>query len=119
MMKRAIKLENIEEIDLTGSTSRSPSVDGDGDGDDDALVLIQPKQYRRLRFPPGCPVVRTCWDIESVDISFGVVKEAFVDLDTEYCIYRLDSDQQPLCHACELHFGRKAPIWLRLSNDLS
>ena len=84
MMKRAMKLENIELVDLTGSTSPSPSEDGD----DDALVLIQPKQYRRLRFPPGCPVVRTCGDGESVDISFGVVKEAYVDLDTGRYIYR-------------------------------
>ena len=116
MMEMAVKLENIEEIDLTScAQSRSPSVDGD----DDALVRIQPKQYRRLRFPPGCPVVRTCMDNTGFDIIFGVVKHAHVHLDTGCHVYTLDSDPHLPCPAQELHYGRKAPIWLHLSDDVA
>ena len=105
MAHPSIKQENIKEIDLAQS---------EDDDDDDVLVPIQPKHFRRLHFPPACPVIRTSMGRGSFDISFAVVKQAFVDMDTGKHVYKLDSGIQ--CHSEELHFGRNAPIWARLSD---
>jgi hypothetical protein len=113
----AVEQEMIEVIDLDDDSpghsvkdTTSNNHEDDDDIDEDALVPIQPKHFRRLDFQPGCPVIRfRRFSGDNLDISFGTVTEAFVDMDKGTRFYALDSGTK--CRKQGLHFGRGANVW--------
>jgi hypothetical protein len=77
---------------------------------DASFLQLQPTNFSKLLYPPGCPVVHT--DFSSAEtlpvVTYGVVTSAYYNLDTTNTLYKLDCGES--FYEDSLLFGHHAKV---------